>query len=77
MMVIQYSDNEKIALKYVKALVKSNNDALTDADVDYLMKEAKTLANDKKKANNGKGISVGFVKNEEVTEYQIIRLYKW
>lgn len=41
------------------------------------MKEAKTLANDKKKANNGKGISVGFVKNEEVTEYQIIRLYKW
>lgn len=76
MMVIQYSDNEKIALKYVKALVKSNNDALTDADVDYLMKEAKTLANDKKKANNGKGISVGFVKNEEVTEYQIIRLYK-
>lgn len=76
MMVIQYSDNEEIALKYVKALIKSNNDALTDADVDYLMKEAKTLANDKKKANNGKGISVGFVKNEEVTEYQIIRLYK-
>ena len=75
MMVIQYSDNEDIALNYVKALIKSNNDALTDADVDYLMKEAKNLSNDKKKANNGKGISVGFVKNGEVTEYQITRLY--
>lgn len=71
MIVIQYSDNENIALNYVKALIKSNNDTLTDSDVDYLMKEAKTLSNDKKKANNGKGISVGFVKNGEVTEYQL------
>lgn len=74
-MTIHYSDNEEIALKYVKALIKSNNDALTDSDVDYLMKESKNLSSDKKQANNGKGISVGFVKNEEVTEYQITRLY--
>lgn len=76
MMVIQYSDNEGLALNYVKALIKSNNDALTDADVDYLMKEAKNLSNDKKKANNGKGISVGFVKSGEVVKYQITRLFK-
>ena len=73
MMVIQYFDNETIALNYVKALIKSNNDALTDSDVDYLMKEAK---NDKKNANNGKGISVAFVKSGKITEYQVIRLYK-
>ena len=76
MMVIQYSDNETVALNYVKALIKSNNESLTDSDVDYLMKEAKSLSKDKKNANNGKGISVAFVKSGKITEYQIIRLYK-
>lgn len=76
MMVIQYSDNENIALKYVKALIKANNDNLTDSDIEYLMKEAKNLSSDKKNANNGKGISVGYVKSGEVTEYQVVRLYK-
>ena len=75
-MTIHYSDNESIALNYVKALIKANNDNLTDSDIEYLMNEAKTLSKDKKNANNGKGISVGYVESEEVTEYKIIRLYK-
>ena len=75
-MTIQYSDNESIALNYVKSLIKSNNDALTDSDIEYLMNEAKNLSNDKKNANNGKGISVSYVKSGELTEYKIIRLYK-
>ena len=75
-MTIQYSDNESIALNYVKSLIKSNNDALTDSDIEYLMNEAKKLSNDKKNANNGKGISVSYVKSGEITEYKIIRLYK-
>lgn len=40
------------------------------------MNEAKNLSSDKKNANNGKGISVGYVKSGEVIEYQITRLYK-
>lgn len=75
-MTIHYSDNEEIALNYVKALIKSNNVNLTDNDVEYLMKEAKNLSSDKKNANNGKGISVGYVNSGEVTEYQVVRLYK-
>lgn len=75
-MTIHYSKNDGVALNYVKALIKANNDKLTDSDIDYLMNEAKTLSNAKKNANNGKGISVSYVKNGEVTEYQVIRLYK-
>ena len=75
-MTIHYSDNEALALNYVKALIKSNNDALTDSDIEYLMNEAKTLSKDKKNANNGKGISVSYVSDGKVIEYQIIRLHK-
>lgn len=72
-MTIHYSDNESIALNYVKALIKSNNDTLTDSDIKYLMNEAKTQ---KKNANNGKGISVSYVSDGKIIEYQVIRLHK-
>ncbi len=75
-MTIQYSKNSKnsdVAINYVKALLKANNDKLTDSDIDYLMSEAK---NSKKNSNNGMGISVSFVENDEIIEYQVIRLYK-
>lgn len=75
-MTIQYSKNSKnsdVAINYVKALLKANNDKLTDSDIDYLMSEAK---NNKKNSNNGMGISVSFVENDEIIEYQVIRLYK-
>lgn len=78
-MAIQYSKNiedETIVVNYVKALIKANNENLTDAEIDYLITEAKKLSNDKKTANNGKGISVGYVDNGEKIEYQVIRLYK-
>ena len=45
-------------------------------NINNLMKEAKNLSSDKKNANNGKGISVGYVNSGEVTEYQVVRLYK-
>lgn len=78
-MTIQYSKNiedETMVVNYVKALIKANNENLTDSDIDYLITEAKKLSNDKKTANNGKGISVGYVDNGEKIEYQVIRLYK-
>ena len=79
-MTIQYSKNiedETIVVNYVKALIKANNENLTDSDIDYLITEAKKLSNDKKTANNGKGISVGYIDNGEKIEYQVIRLYKY
>ncbi len=78
-MTIQYSKNiedETMVVNYVKALIKANNENLTDSDIDYLITEAKKLSNDKKTANNGKGISVGYVDNGEKIEYQVIRLYQ-
>ena len=78
-MAIYYSKNiedETTAINYVKALIKANNENLTDSDIDYLITEAKALSNDKKTSNNGKGISVGYIDNGEKIEYQVIRLYK-
>ena len=69
------SKNEEKALEYVKYLIKANNSQLTDNEIKTLMDDAKRLSQDKKKANNGKGISVGLVETEEVVEYQITRLY--
>ena len=68
-------DEEK-SLKYVKYLIKANNDKITDSEIDSLLKEAKEKSSDKKTANNGKGISVGFVESDNQYEYQVIRLYK-
>ena len=78
-MAIYYSKNiedETVALNYVKALIKSNNEELVDSDIDYLMTEATKLSTDKKTSNNGKGISVGYIDYGDKIEYQVIRLYK-
>lgn len=69
------SKDEQIALEYVKYLMKANNSELTDAEVETLMDDAKKLSSKGKKANNGKGISIGLLETEEVVEYQITRLY--
>jgi len=68
--------NEDLALKYVKLLIKANNEKITDSEIENLIKEAKEKSSSKKSANNGKGISVGLLETNEHYEYQVIRLYK-
>lgn len=68
--------NEEEAYKYVKCLIKSNNYDLTNEEITNLIKEAKELSSTKKTANNGKGISIGFLEYENHYIYQVIRLYK-
>lgn len=70
------SENEKTALEYLKYLIKANNSELTDDEIKTLIDDAKRLSPDKKKANNGKGISVDLVETEKVSEYHITRLYE-
>lgn len=70
------SYNEETALKYVRNLIKANNDKITDAEIETLLKEAKEKSASKKTANNGKGISVGLIDASDHYEYQVIRLYK-
>jgi len=79
MMAIYYDKNSKnaeMAQKYVKYLIKANNDNLTDTDIDYLIEEAQNLSSKNEMANNGKGISVGLAEAQDHYEYQVKRIYK-
>ena len=69
-------EDEETIKEYLKYLIKANNQELTDDEIKTLIDDAKTLSKDKKSANNGKGISVDFVKTEEVSEYHVKRLYE-
>lgn len=68
--------NEDTALKYVKLLIKANNEEITDSEIENLIKEAKEKSSSKESANNGKGISVGLLETDNHYEYQVVRLYK-
>ena len=62
--------------KYVKYLIKANNEEITNSDIETLLKGAKDNASAGKTSNNGKGISVGFLQADNHYEYQVIRLFK-
>lgn len=67
-----YKENE---MKYIRFLIKANNDKITEDEIDELISEAQELSSDKKTANNGKGINIGIFENEDHIEYQITRIY--
>lgn len=78
-MYIYVNKNTKYAssvIPYVKNLIKANNENITASAADSLIKEAKEKAESKTTANNGLGISVGYLENDTMFQYQVIRLYK-
>lgn len=68
--------NEVESLKYVKFLIKANNEEITDSEIENLIKEAKEKSSFGLSSNNGKGISISFVETDDHYEYQVVRLYK-
>lgn len=68
--------NEDTALKYFKYLIRANNYDLSDDEIESLIKEAKALQKDKFMANNGKGLYVAIIENNDNVEYQVKRIYK-
>ncbi len=70
------SKYENDASSYIKYLIKANNNDITDAEIDTLLEDAKSKSNSGKTANNGKGISIGYTENDDVYQYQVLRLYK-
>lgn len=70
------SYNEETAKGYVTGLIKANNYDLTNEEIDSLIKEAKEKSSKKETSNNGKGISVGYLEQDEYYIYQVIRLYR-
>ena len=63
------------ASSYIKYLIKANNQEITEAEINTLISEVKGKANSGKTANNGKGISLSYTENDDVYQYQVLRLY--
>ncbi len=79
MMSIYYpknSSNEKLALEYVRHLIKANNSNLTSTDIDNLIKEAKAISKNNKNAQSGKGIALALKETDDYYNYQVIRIFK-
>lgn len=70
-----FTDYEK-ENEYSKCLVKANNSEFSDKEVLELLKGSLELASESKCANNGKGISVCHLTQDDHRETQIKRLYK-
>ncbi len=70
------SKYETDASSYIKYLIKANNNDITDAEINTLLEDVKLKSNSGKTANNGKGISIGYTENDDVYQYQVLRLYK-
>ena len=69
------SEYESNANEYLQYLIKANNPDITSEEINELLTEAKNSASSGKTVNNGKGIDIGYVDNEDNYQYQVIRLY--
>lgn len=75
---IYYEKNSKYkkdAIKYIRYLIKANNDEITESEIDELIKNAENLSKEGKTANSGKGISIGIFEGDTYFSYQINRYY--
>ena len=64
------------ASSYIKYLIKANNNQITDTEIDTLLEDVKLKSNSGETVNNGKGIKIGYTENDEIYQYQVLRLYK-
>ena len=70
------SENAAIVNEYMNYLVMANNPDITITEVEDLMVGARNTALAGTTVNNGKGIDVGYIDNDDNYQYQVIRLYK-
>ena len=61
---------------HIRYLIKANYNEATENEIDTLLEEAKTKSTTGKTAYNGKGISVGYLDNNDYYQYQVLRFYK-
>ncbi len=74
--VLKNSENESSVNEYLEYLIKANNSDITTEEVNDLIIEAKDFAESGKTVNNGKGIDIGYIDNNDNYQYQVIRLYE-
>lgn len=70
------SKYELDAISYIKHLIKANNSNITDNEIDSLLQEAKVKSTSGETANNGKGISIGYIEKNDSYQFQVLRSYK-
>ena len=70
------SKYESDAISYIKHLNKANNSNITDNEIDSLLQEAKVKSTSGETANNGKGISIGYIEKNDSYQFQVLRSYK-
>ena len=70
------SEYESNVNEYMEYLIKANNPEITTEEVNELMTEARNSVSVGTTVNNGKGIDVGYVDNDDNYQYQVIRLYE-
>ncbi len=70
------SEYESNVSEYMEYLIKANNPDITTEEINSLIVAAKNSASYGTTVNNGKGIDVGYIENEDNYQYQVIRLYK-
>lgn len=70
------SKYESDAISYIKHLIKANNSNITDNEIDSLLQEAKVKSTSRETANNGKGISIGYIEKNDSYQFQVLRSYK-
>lgn len=70
------SEYESTANEYMEYLIRANNPDITTEEVSDLITGAIDSADAGKTVNNGKGIDIGFVEDDETYQYQVIRLYE-
>lgn len=76
MFIEKDSEYQDDAIEYVRYLIKVNNNDITDNEIDTLLEEAIEKSPSEETANNGKGISIGYIENDDNYQYQVIRLYE-
>ena len=70
------SKYESDAISYIKHLIKANNSNITDNEIDSLLQEAKVKSTSGETANNGKGISIGYIEKNDSYQFRVLRSYK-
>lgn len=67
---------ESDAISYAKHLIKANRNDVTESEIASLLEEAKAMASAGKMAFNGNGISVGYLDEDDIYQYQVRRFFE-
>ena len=70
------SKYESDAVSYAKHLIKANRNDATESEIATLLEEAKDKAPTGKMAFNGNGISVGYLDEDDIYQYQVRRFFE-